>query len=58
MNVKPKIEFIRGIPDDLDADRFFHTDNNNVIVLDDMMDIAGNNKAVSDLFTEGSHHRN
>ena len=23
-----------------------------------MMDIAGNNKAVSDLFTEGSHHRN
>ena len=58
MNVKPKIEFIRGIPDDLEADRFFHTDNNNVIVLDDMMDIAGNNKAVSDLFTEGSHHRN
>ena len=58
MNVKPKIEFIRGIPDDLDADSFFHTDNNNVIVLDDMMDITGNNKAVSDLFTEGSHHRN
>ena len=56
LNVKPKIEFIRGIPDDLDADSFFHTDNNNVIVLDDMMDIAGNNKAVSDLFTEGSHH--
>ena len=58
LNVKPKIEFIRGIPEDLDADSFFHTDNNNVIVLDDMMDIAGNNKAVSDLFTEGSHHRN
>ena len=53
-----KIEFIRVIPDDLDADSFFHTDNNNVIVLDDMMDIAGNNKAVSDLFTEGSHHQN
>ena len=56
MNVKPKIEFIRGIPDDLDADSLFHTDSNNVIVLDDMMDIARNNKAVSDLFTEGSHH--
>ena len=58
MNVKPKIKFIRGIPDDLDADSFFHTDSNNVIVIDDMMDIAGNNKAVSDLFTEGSHHQN
>ena len=58
MNVKPKIEFIRGIPDDLDTDSFFNTDNNNFIILDDMMDIAGFNKAVSDLFIEGSHHRN
>ena len=57
-NVKPKIEFIRGIPEDLDADSFFHTGENNILVLDDMMDLAGNNKAVSDLFTEGSHHRN
>ena len=53
MTVKPKIELIRGIPDD--ADSFFYRGNNNLIVLDYMMDIAGNNKAVSDLFIEGSH---
>ena len=28
------------------------------MILDDMMDIASNNKSVSDLFTEGSHDRN
>ena len=56
--VRPDIEFIRGIPDDLDADSFFQTGRNNIIILDDMMDIASNHKAISDLFTEGSHHRN
>ena len=46
MNVKPKIEFISGIPDDLDAASFFHTHKNKVILSDDMMDIVGNNKTV------------
>lgn len=30
----------------------------NLIIIDDLMDEAGNSKQVSQLFTKGSHHRN
>ena len=36
----PNIEFIRGIPDDLDEDAFFDVKKNNVIICDDMMSVA------------------
>jgi hypothetical protein len=56
--VKPKIEFIQGIPDDLDSDDFFDPSKHNVIVLDDLMSVAAKDPHIAELFTEGSHHRN
>ncbi len=57
-SVKPKIEFIKGIPEDLDSDKFFDPKMNNVIVVDDLMSTAAKDPRIMDLFTEGSHHRN
>ena len=54
----PNIEFIRGIPDDLDEDAFFDVKKNNVIICDDMMSVAAVDPKIADLYTEGSHHRN
>jgi hypothetical protein len=31
---------------------------NNLVILDDLMEVAGNTSEVSELFTKGSHHRN
>jgi hypothetical protein len=53
----PNVEFVRGIPDDLERDFYFDTSVNNLIVLDDLMTVAKNDNRVSDLFTKGSHHR-
>jgi hypothetical protein len=52
------VEFIRGIPDDLDDDAFFDPKIDNLIVLDDLMAVANKDPRIADLFTEGSHHRN
>ncbi len=57
-HVKPKVEFIRGIPLNLEKDEFLDPRINNVIVLDDMASEAAKDRRVTDLFTEGSHHRN
>ena len=54
----PNIEFILGIPDDLDEDYFFDVNKNNVIICDDMMSVAAVDPKIADLYTEGSHHRN
>ncbi len=51
------IEFIRGIPYDLDTDDFFDVTKRNIIILDDMMSTTALDPKVSDLFSEGSHHR-
>jgi hypothetical protein len=56
--VNPKIEFIQGIPLGLEADDYFQPDTNNLIVLDDLMSTASKDSRITDLFTEGSHHRN
>lgn len=56
--VAPKIEFIQGIPFDLDQDNFFDTKVSNMIVIDDLMSLASKDPRINDLFTEGSHHRN
>ena len=55
--VRPKVEFIRGIPPDLHDDDFFDPGMNNMLVLDDLFSEAGKDKRITDLFTEGSHHR-
>ncbi len=52
------IQFIQGIPANIDRDDFFSPQHTNVIVLDDMMSVTQNDPKVTDLFTEGSHHRN
>jgi hypothetical protein len=56
--VKPKVEFIQGIPFDLDQDDFFDTKVSNMIIIDDLMSLASKDPRINDLFTEGSHHRN
>ena len=54
----PNIEFIRGIPNDLDQDEFLDVTKNNLILCDDMMSRVAVDPKIADLFTEGFHHRN
>ena len=54
----PHIQFIQGIPLNIDSDDFLDPKVKNLIVLDDQMSDLPNNRNVSELFTEGSHHRN
>jgi hypothetical protein len=56
--VKPSVEFIQGIPPGLEHDEFFNPGVRNLIVLDDLMSTATKDSRITDLFTEGSHHRN
>jgi hypothetical protein len=56
--VIPKVEFIKGVPLHLEKDDFLDTNIRNLIVLDDMASEAAKDQRVTDLFTEGSHHRN
>ncbi|WAR02810.1 YMD3-like protein, partial [Mya arenaria] len=55
--VLPKVEFVQGIPNDLADDDFFDPRVNNLLILDDLFYEAGKDKRITDLFTEGSHHR-
>ena len=57
-SVTPRIEFIQEIPLGLESDSFISTKDNNLIILDDLMSTAGKDPRVTELFTEGSHHRN
>ena len=57
-SVFPKIEFIQGIPLDLEQDSFIDPRIRNLVVLDDLMSTASKDSRINDLFTEGSHHRN
>ena len=56
--VYPKVDFIQGIPLDLDQDSFIHPSKRNLVILDDLMSTAAKDSRVNELFTEGSHHRN
>ena len=56
--VVPLVEFVRGIPSDLDGDHYFDPRIRNVIVLNDLMSTAAKDPRINDLFTDGSHHRN
>jgi len=56
--VVPRVEFIKGVPLNLEKDDFLNTDVRNLIVLDDMATDASKDSRITDLFTEGSHHRN
>ena len=54
----PNIEFVKGIPSDLEHDTFFHINKRNLMVNDDQMDNAGGDNQIVNLFTRDSHHRN
>jgi len=55
--VVPQVEFVQGIPADLDDNDYFDTRIKNVLILDDLFSEADKDKRITDLFTEGSHHR-
>ena len=52
------IEFIRGIPTDINDDDYFDSEYNNLLIFDDLMENTTNSSAIAELYTEGSHHRN
>ena len=54
----PNIEFVRGIPATIENDNYFDVSVRNLVVIDDQMSTASNDKQVIKLFTQGSHHRN
>jgi len=56
--VNTRVEFIKGIPIDLEEDRYLNPNVRSMIILDDLMHIACKDTRIMDLFTEGSHHRN
>ena len=55
--VYPPVEFVQGIPTDLDEDDYFDSKVNNLLILDDMMSVSAKDTRITELFTEGSHHR-
>jgi len=53
----PNIEFIQGLPYNLQDDSFLDVNVRNLIILDDLM-TDGKDARVQEMFTVGSHHRN
>ena len=54
----PGIEFVKGIPTDLEEDWYLNEAISNLIVVDDQMAETASDKRILNLFTKGSHHRN
>ena len=46
----PQVEFVQGLTQD------FNPEQNNLLIIDDLM--SENDKAIANLFTKGSHHKN
>ena len=56
--ILPWIEFVRGIPVDMEQDWYFDPKVNNLFVIDDQMQESSNKDQILNLFTRGSNHRN
>ena len=54
----PSIEFIKGITEQLEEDEFINPHKTNLILFDDVISDALEDKRIGDLFTKGCHHRN
>ena len=54
----PKVDFIQGVPLDLDRDSLINPSARNLVVLDDLMSKTAKDSRINQLFTEGSHHKN
>lgn len=52
----PHIKFVEGLPEDLNS--MFDSQQNNLVVIDDLMAEVGDNLQLANLFTKGSHHLN
>ena len=56
--VYPRVEFVQGLPDDIESNDFIQPSVRNLVVIDDLASACSKDNRVSELFTEGSHHRN
>ena len=54
----PGIEFVKGIPANIEDEQFLNPAIRNLIVIDDLMTEASNDKRICGLFTKGLHHCN
>ena len=54
----PGREFVKGIPANIEDEQFLNPAIRNLIVIDDLMSEASNDKRICGLFTKGSYHRN
>ena len=54
----PGIKFVKGIPANIEDEQFLNPAIRNLIVIDDLMSEASNDKRICDLFSKGLHHRN
>ena len=53
----PKIEFVQGIPSDLDDESSFDAKKITLVILDDVISKAAADTKIVDLFRDGSHHK-
>ncbi len=54
----PQLEFVKGIPSNIEYTSFVDSNRCNLIVFDDLMSNTKCDQRVADLFTKGAHHRN
>ena len=54
----PNIVVVRGIPTTFEKDSYFDVNKRNLIVFDEQMIDASEDKRIENLFTRGSQHRN
>ena len=54
----PHVEFINGIPPNLESDDCIDPKVRNLVILDDLMSTSTKDTKITELFCEGSHHRN
>ena len=57
-SVHPQIEFVEGLPPDLESEDYLDVNVRNLIIIDDLMSEAAKDSRLCNLFTKGSHHRN
>ena len=56
--VRMSVEFIQELPDNIESDKVIQPNVRNLVVIDDLASACSKDSRISDLFTEGSHHRN
>ncbi len=54
----PPIEFVKGIPVDIEQDHYLDTNIPNLLIMDDLMNVTSKDQRINDIFTVDSHHRN